>query len=309
MKLGTLIDKYIGHRQSLGEQMRRNCTLRAFGRFIGANTNVTDVNLKQVERFLEGTGPITQTWHIKLGGLRSFYQYAVSRGHVIKPPLPVVVPKRPPSFVPYIYSREELRRLLQAAKHFKRPRVFKPRILHLMLLVLYATGMRVQELLNLNLADVDLSARVMTVKKSKFGKTRLVPFSQRLQKNLVRHAKQRGISSGDAPFFATDNGVRIKADTLQHNYRILCEHADIRRNDGACYQPRLHDLRHTFAVHRLISWYRQGADVQKLLPSLSVYLGHVNIRATQVYLSMTPELLEQANRCFEQYATKEPSHD
>jgi integrase len=105
------------------------------------------------------------------------------------------------------------------------------------------------------------------------------------------------------------SGGRLKADTLRHYYRILCDQVGISRADGGRYQPRIHDLRHTFAVHRLTSWYRQGADVQKLLPLLSVYLGHVHIRATQVYLSMTPELLEEAGNRFELYAaTKEVWH-
>jgi integrase len=78
--------------------------------------------------------------------------------------------------------------------------------------------------------------------------------------------------------------------------------AHIERHDDSYFQPRLHDLRHTFAVHRLTEWYRQNADVQRMLPALSTYLGHVDLKATQRYLTMTPELLEQANRRFEQYA-------
>ena len=101
----------------------------------------------------------------------------------------------------------------------------------------------------------------------------------------------------------------MKSDTLRHNYRIVCGQAGISRPAGTRYQPRLHDLRHAFAVHRLTSWYRQGADVQRLLPMLSVYLGHVHLRHTQVYLSMTPELLGEAGRRFERYAAKEGRHD
>ena len=100
----------------------------------------------------------------------------------------------------------------------------------------------------------------------------------------------------------------MKPDTLQHNFRILCDRAGIRRTDGAHEQPRMHDLRHTFAVHRLTSWYQQGADVQRLLHHLSVYLGHVHLRHTQVYLSMTPELLREASQRFERYAGKEGRH-
>jgi integrase/recombinase XerD len=309
MNLQSLIDQFIAYRQSLGEQWPPNCTLRAFGRFIGAGVEVADVSPEQVYSFLTGGGPITLTWHIKLSGLRTFYQYAVSRGYLAKAPLPTVLPKRPPIFVPHVYSQEELCRLLQAAKRFDRPLCLEPGALHLMLLVLYGTGLRVSELIGLDRTDVDLSECLLNVRQSKFGKTRLVPFGPQLQKVLVEYHKRQPASGDGAPFFTTRLRGRVKADTLQHNYRILCDRTGIRRTDGARHQPRIHDLRHSFAVHRLTSWYRQGADVQKLLPLLSVYLGHVHIRATQVYLSMTPELLEEAGNRFEQYAMKEACHD
>jgi len=82
----------------------------------------------------------------------------------------------------------------------------------------------------------------------------------------------------------------------------------VQRTDGAYFQPRLHDLRSSFAVHRLVAWYRQGANVQKLLPQLSTYLGHVNISDTQVYLRMTADLLREANLRFERYALSEVTH-
>jgi integrase/recombinase XerD len=113
----------------------------------------------------------------------------------------------------------------------------------------------------------------------------------------------------DTPFFKMRSGNRVSRDRLEITYRYFRERAGIARNDGARYQPGLHDLRHSFAVHRLTSWYRQGADVQKLLPQLSVYLGHVCIRHTQIYLSMTPELLHEAGQRFEQYVSQEVSHD
>jgi site-specific recombinase XerD len=269
---------------------------------------VTKVSPEQVNSFLAGAGPITLTWHIKLSGLRTFYQYAVSRGYVAKAPLPTVLPKRPPVFVPHVYSHEELCRLLQAAKCFERPSCLEPGTLHLMLLVLYGTGLRLSELVGLDRTDVNLKERLMKVRQSKFGKTRLVPFGPQLHKVLFEYDERYPAPGVGAPFFTTRRCGRVKADTLQHNYRILCNQTGIRRIDGARYQPRIHDLRHTFAVHRLTSWYRQGADVQRLLPFLSVYLGHVHIRATQVYLSMTPELLEEAGNRFEQYATKEVCH-
>ena len=307
MTLQALIDQFIVYRQSLGEQWPSYCHLRGFGRCVGPNVEVANVSPEQVNSFLAGTGPITLSWHIKLSGLRSFYGYAVSRGYVGKAPLPAIVPKRPPTFVPYVYSHDELARLLQAAKSFERSSL-EPGTLPLILLLLYAAGLRVGELVRLDRADVNLPECLMKVRQSKFGKTRLVPFAPQLQKALLEHHNRHSASGEGAPFFAVRSGGRLKADTLRHYYRILCDQVGISRADGGRYQPRIHDLRHTFAVHRLTSWYRQGADVQKLLPLLSVYLGHVHIRATQVYLSMTPELLREASQRFERYAGKERHH-
>jgi integrase/recombinase XerD len=309
MNLQSLIEQFIAYRQSQGEQWTSNCNLRAFGRFVGSDAEISDVSAERVNSFLVGAGPITLTWHIKLGSLRTFYQYAVSRGYVNNAPLPTIFPKRPPTFVPHVYSHDELARLLQAAKSFDRPSSLDPGTLHLILLVIYAAGLRIRELVRLDRTDVNLRECLMTVRQSKFGKTRLVPLAPQLHKALLEYVNDHPASGVGSPFFAMRCGGRIKTDTLQHNYRALCDRIGIRRADGARFQPRIHDLRHTFAVHRLTSWYRQGADVQRLLPFLSVYLGHVHIRATQVYLSMTPELLEEAGNRFEQYAMKEVCHD
>src|SRR5580704_11991261 len=104
MNLQSVIEQYISYRQSLGEKHKTDGrTLRAFGRSIGTKAKLADVCFKQVNAFLAGNGPITLTWHIKLGVLRVFYAYAVSRGYVDAAPLPVVIPKRPPAFIPYIY--------------------------------------------------------------------------------------------------------------------------------------------------------------------------------------------------------------
>jgi site-specific recombinase XerD len=112
----------------------------------------------------------------------------------------------------------------------------------------------------------------------------------------------------DRRFFLSKRGSAIHPDTLEDSFQRLREHAQVRRSDGARYQPRLHDLRHAFAVHRLTEWYRQGADVQRLIHHLSVYLGHTHLASTQVYLTMTPELLQQAGTRFERYACGEDGH-
>lgn len=311
MNLQSLIERYICHRQSLGEQQKTNGrSLRAFGRFVGVEAKLADVRLEQVNSFLAGTGPITLTWHIKFSVLRAFYDYAISRGYAVTVPLPAIIPKHPPAFVPYIYSLQELKLLLQTAKSDQRRGMdINPDTLRTMILMLYGTGLRIQELIDLNRTDVNFADSSITVRQGKFGKTRLVPFGPQLHRALQDYLKKHPPSSPEGSFFVTRHAARIKTAAFQYNYRILCELAGIRRTDGARYQPRIHDLRHTFAVHRLTAWYQQGADVQKLLPLLSVYLGHINLQATQRYLSMTPELLAEANHRFEQYAAKEARHD
>src|SRR5437870_4311996 len=106
MNLQQLIEQYVTFRQSLGKRFNSPaCILRAFGRTIGEKADVTEVHVEQVNAFLQGDGPFTRTWHVKYTALRGLYRYAISRGYAAVSPLPVNVPKRPPPFVPYIYSR------------------------------------------------------------------------------------------------------------------------------------------------------------------------------------------------------------
>lgn len=311
MNLQQLIEQYIGYRKSLGELQGSNAgTLRAFGRFIGAGADAGGVRAERVDAFLAGTGPRTLIWHIKLSVLRPFYRYAVSRGYVTASPLPATTPRKPPPFVPYIYSGDEIRRLLDATPLLHRPRFcIAPPTMRTIVLLVYATGLRVSEVIGLDRADADLAGRVLTVRDTKFFKTRLVPFGPQLSPALDRDSRAAGSAHpGPVPFFATRTGGRLGRRTVEESFQRLREEAGVRRSDGARYQPRLHDLRHTFAAHRLIAWYRQGADVQRLLPQLSVYLGHSALASTQVYLSMTPELLDEAGRRFERYAWGEDRH-
>jgi site-specific recombinase XerD len=317
VKLLDLIEQYVGYRKALGERCVTNgSVLRAFGRKIGTSAEVGDVQVDHVSAFLAGQGPLTSTWHVKHCALVGFYGYAVSRGYASSAPLPAMVPKRPPPFVPYIYSHDELHRLLAATDTYQRNRsCLEPVTVRNIVLLLYGAGLRLREALALNRADVDLDESLLTVRRTKFFKTRFVPLGPQLRQAMLRYAdRHRGVSdsaSGEdsAPFFTTRKGNRVNADTIEGIFRRVCEHAKLRRSDGARYQPRLHDLRHAFAVHQLTAWYRRGLDVQKLLPLLSVYMGHVHLAATQIYLSMTPELLHEANSRFERYAMEERRHD
>jgi len=303
MKLQTLIEQYIAYRQALGERFHTNASiLRSFGRAIGGDAAA--VRVEQVQTFLLGAGSVTSAWYSKHNALLGFYRYTVSRGYLAESPLPTVLPQRPPAFVPYIYSHDEVRRLLQAAESF-RARRLEPVTARAMILLLYGTGLRVREAINLDRADVDLADAVLTVRHTKFDKSRLVPFGTQLRDVLVQYAVGHPPAASEpeetAPFFTMRTGARVSQPALEARFRRVRELAGVRRSDGARYQPRLHDLRHTFAVHRLTSWYQQGANVQQLLPHLSVYLGHSYLCHTQVYLSMTPNLLQEAGARFEKY--------
>jgi integrase/recombinase XerD len=315
MKLRAVVTRYVAFRKSLGERFHTNeKVLKSFCRALGNRIEMPQVRADQVGAFLAGTGPLTRSWYVKYSALLGFYRYALTRGYAKSSPMPVTIPKRPQPFVPYIYSREELSRLLKGALTYQKNRGrLQPFVVQTLLLFLYGTGLRVREPLALTQADVDLDAGVVTVRESKFFKSRLVPLGPQLLKALVTYATQRKVAGhsqdGGAPFFIARNGGSINMSTLQGNFRRIRTYVGIHRIDGATYQPRMHDLRHTFAVHRLISWYREGTEVQRLLPYLSDYLGHAYLAATSIYLSMTPELLAEASKRFEQHALKEGLHD
>jgi site-specific recombinase XerD len=315
MKLQQLIEQYIAFRQALGERFIAHAgILRAFARAMGTGVEVTAARPEPVSDFLRGTGPITSSWHVRYTVLRGFYCYAITRGYATVAPLPTAVPKRPPAFVPYIYSQDELRRLLAATEATRHPRRrVEPYTLRTILLVLYGAGLRVSEAENLAQVDVDLVQALATIRNSKFGKSRLVPLAPQLVPALQGYASWRDAHhpaiESPSHFFVGRDSKPLRRLGLEVAFRLACIRAGVVRQDGARYQPRLHDLRHTFAVHRLLQWYQQGANVQILLPQLSAYLGHRRLCHTQVYLSMTPELLQQASARFACYAQKEDDHD
>jgi site-specific recombinase XerD len=313
MKLKDLISQYLAFRKSMGGDFDSAASLlNTFCNRMGVDVDLADIRTERVEEFLAGTG-LNSYWRRKYDTLRGFYRYATSRGFVNQSPLPATVPKMPQRFVPYIYNADELQRLINpTAPERIGFRKLEPHTLRAVLLLLYGAGLRIGEAVALTIDDVDLQDAVITIRDTKFHKTRLVPIGLRLNQAMAQYAAQRKAAghyqSGDAPFFVLRRGKPLSVQIVQKAFARLRRYAAVGRT-GARYQPRLHDMRHSHAVHRLTSWYEQGADVQKLLPYLSTYLGHVNIAATQVYLTMTPELLRAASLRFEQYALQELHHD
>lgn len=313
MKLIKAVTECIEYKRGLGMRFNTDARdLKAFCRVAGANTHLAAITEKQVETFLAGRCSGPRTRKRKYHSLRGFERFVVGRGYAVC--LPLAEPPRasPSTFVPYILRREELRRLVHAIPNGRvQCRLLQPPTMRMLLLLLYGAGLRISEALSLNWAEVDSRAALLTIRETKFYKTRLVPLGSRLNHAMTVYANWRR-SEGHpenetAPFFVLKSGARLKYGAVKAAFQRLRDIAHVRRSGGQW--PRLHDLRHSFAAHRLLAWYQQGADVQRLLPKLVVYLGHVRLSSTQVYLTMTPDLLQEASARFEKYALSEVCHE
>ena len=306
MTLAAAVDAYVRAKQSVGAVFSVDTRiLAAFVRAVG-DVSVSTITPEGCTAFCRGQGPPTRFWSRKHGAVRGLFRYLVGRGHVSHSPLPEPGPRIQSTFQRYIYTRDDVVRLLEAAALPVHPATrIQPHTLRLLLLVLYATGLRAGEALRLRDCDVDLRDRLLTIWNSKFFKSRFVPIGTDLCRALAQYQTdrpRRPLADGDrSVFFATRQGRAISIGRLEHAFTRLLRHTGV--GHGCLgHRPRPHDLRATFAVHRLIAWYRENADVQARLPLLSTYLGHVNVSATSVYLTMTAELLGEASARFERYA-------
>jgi integrase/recombinase XerD len=193
---------------------------------------------------------------------------------------------------PFIYSPGDITALMAQARHLKPMSATTHETL---IGLLAATGMRVGEAIRLDRGDIDWAEGVLTIRESKFGKTRMVPVLESTLTALEHYARSRDRlcpRTASASFFVSMTGTRLIYRIVQQNFRQLCDRAGI--GAGAKHPPRIHDLRHTFAVRTLLEWYRAGEDIEAQLATLSTYLGHRDPRSTYWYLSATPELLALA---------------
>lgn len=308
MTLNQLTDQYINYRKSLGEKFKTNETcLKSFCKSIDPLTTLEAITEEMISDFLYGDSEvITSGWFIKHTALLGFYQYLLTRQYVTEIPLPKILPKRPQAFIPYIYSRKELRCLFDTALTYQENKSHvESQMVRSILILIYALGLRPHETLAIKLGDIDLDASVITIQQSKFYKSRLVPFNQQIKEFIITYLEWRVLKkqpqSLDSTLFIGKNGQPFKLDTMRGIFQRIRKQSGIKRIDKTTYQPRMHDLRHTFAVNRLTSWYRENKNVQQLLPVLSTYLGHTYLAHTTVYLTMTDKLLEEANMRFENY--------
>ena len=315
MTLVTAIQAYVALKRSLGAVFTaQEAILRALGRTLG-DIALEAISAEACSTFCRGTGLPTRFWENKHQTLRGFFNYLLSRGHLAASPLQEPGPRAQRSFQPYIYSHEELQRLLDATDTLTSTRFpLQPLTYRTLILALYGAGLRAREGLRLRCCDVDLSQRLLSIWDTKFFKSRLVPIGTDLCMTLETYRKAREVLlkpvDSRSPFFAARNGDAISLQQLEKVFGRLRQHAAIRRPETDRWQPRLHDMRHSMAVHRVIAWYREGVDVEARLPLLAAYLGHVNVSGTQIYLTMTAELLAEASLRFERYTSvgKESTH-
>jgi len=207
--------------------------------------------------------------------------------------------------MPHIYTANEVRRIMAAAPAAVRSaEPLRPVVFATLVGFLYATGLRVGEAVKLNLADVDLSRRLVLIRQTKFGKTRYVPLASCTARHLRAYAAKRraaGFSADStAPFFPSASGGRYHLSTFTTTFLQVLRRLGLRGPPGQ-RGPRIHDLRHSFAVSRLMAWHRNGDNLFAKLPTLSTYLGHSTITGTEIYLHATAELLESVGQRFHEH--------
>jgi integrase len=202
---------------------------------------------------------------------------------------------------PYLYSELEVQRLLEEARGMPAQFSLQPLTYHCLFGLLAVTGLRISEALNLESRDVNWAEGVLTIRTSKFGKSRLVPLHPTTKDVLSDYALQRIQRFPDRPtsaFFPSRTGAHLDPGQVRRTFYRISRQIGI-RGASASHGPRLHDFRHRFAVETLLRWYRSGEDVRRRLPILSTYIGHSHVTDTYWYLSNTPELMAAAGDCLE----------
>jgi integrase/recombinase XerD len=254
-------------------------------------------------------GQTLPAWRQAFQGL---CRYLVRRGWMKENPLADFPLLRPQPYRPYVFSAEELRRFfdylqqrLHRAAHARA--LYRAHCHYALYHLLYACGLRVSEAVHLAVADYSAAQRTLYIRPSKFHKDRLIPIGSKAAANLERLLRLRSElgrpATGSALFLKLPQGEAYHRDWISRYFREVLQHLGIYRHEtcqqGCCYgTPHLHDLRRAFAVHRLLRWYREAANVDAKLPLLATYMGHGYFGHTKTYLTLTQELLNEAGQRF-----------
>jgi integrase len=285
---------YIAMRRALG------CKLHASGYYLIdfvsflEQNNACVITSKLALRWAQQpTNVKPVTWANRLAVVRGFAKYHHAFDPQTEIPASNLLPHRPRRMRPYIYTDLEIQKILQAALNLPRGSAFKRQTYHCLFGLLCVSGMRLSEVLNLKTTNVDFDAGVLTVEKSKFGKSRLIPLHESTQKVLSAYKADRDMALKGRVndyFFVSEAGIQLNSHTTRYIFYSLLKEIGSPRQKKK-YGPRLHDLRHRFAIETMLNWYRSGQEVERCLPVLSTYLGHLNVTHTYWYLTACPELM------------------
>jgi integrase len=296
--LREALEEYLALRRALGFKLcEPGHALPQFVDFAeaqGTSVITTELALLWAQQSTKPT-----TWPRRLGMVRLFAQHCAGLDPQTEVPPKGLLACQVRRKRPYLYSDAEILRLLEAAKSLRSRSGLRAPTITTLLGLMAVTGMRTREPIRLDREDVDLANGVITIRQSKFGKSRCVPIDPSTQTALEQYqlCRDRLCPHPRTPaFFITAYGMRVMRVTpwtLRFNFIKLSRQIGLRTPSDHS-GPRLHDLRHSFAVRTLLRWYGQGIDVERQLPRLATYLGHSHVHHTYWYLSATPELLQRA---------------
>ena len=269
---------------------------------------LTRTLLERYQKTLVRLSPRTRA--NRFGVVRQFCMYLAQRDPQSYVPEPIRGPSSQQAHRAHLYSPSEIEALLEAASRLKPRDSLRPATHRTLLGLLYTTGIRIGEAMSLNVEDFHQPARLLHIREGKFHKARYVPLAPSTHEALQAYLRQRlqaPPEAPDSPLFINLRGRRLRHASVYGAWRQVLQHSPLA--DRPAPRPRLHDFRHTFAVHRLLDRYRDGQDLNARLPWLATWppgwliapatcMGHVGIQSTQVYLQATPELMEQVDRRF-----------
>lgn len=261
--------------------------------------NLQQINQKIILEWLSQNkqwAPFTK--RMSLSHINCFFKY-LQRTATVKSNPTEGIKLKVTKYIPYIYSIKEISDLLNVARKYGSD--YEGLTFYTMFYTIYALGLRLNEALNIRLKDINLEDKSIFIYKTKFGKERLLPFSEntklKLEQFLLLRLKQYPPLNDEEPLFCNRCHIVHSKCYIEREFRKLTKLAGLTTN-VAGNLPRIHDLRHAAATHLLYKWYNEGKDVLNKLPYLSIYLGHVDISSTEYYLSISNALLGEANKRF-----------
>ena len=296
------INDYIALRRSLGFKLRRMSEgLREFAVFLEQKAASYVTTELAMEWATQPASHQPSDWAQRLSFVRVFARHWHATDARTEIPPTGLLPFRPQRARPYLYSELEIQKLLAAALKLSPSQGLRPRTYHCLFGLLAVAGLRISEALKLDQADVDLGEGILTIRQTKFGKTRLVPLHTSTRDVMADYVRRRGrfLRNASSPcFFLNDHGRRLDGSAVRRTFYDLSRQIGLRGPKDR-KGPRLHDFRHRFAVRTLVEWYRSNEDIERRLPVLSTFLGHGHVADTYWYLSVEPELMGLATRRLE----------